>query len=88
MAKSRRAPSLVVRAPRHASRRVRPVLAVEIRRIGKRPNGSIIDLDDKLVANDPTHPLGVASVSAGVACGPGIVNLFARRIMPVNGTPF
>ena len=88
MAKSRRAPSLVVRAPRHASRRLRPVLAAEIRRIAKHTSASTIDLDDKLVANDPTHPLGIASVSACLACGPGIVYLFTCRIMRVNGTLF
>lgn len=63
MAKTRRAPSLVVSAPRHASRRIRPALAAEIRRIVKQSDACIIDLDDKLVVNDPTHPLGISSVS-------------------------
>jgi len=62
---SRATPNIVVRAPRHASRRLKPALVAEIRRQAKARGIPIVGIEGRNNVVDPTHPLGIACVSVG-----------------------
>lgn len=59
---SRGTPSIVVRTPRHASRRLRPPLVAEIRKQAKQKHIRIVGIEGRNNVVDPTHPLGMACV--------------------------
>jgi len=61
---SRGTPSIVVRTPRHASRRLRPPLVAEIRKQAKQKHIRIVGIEGRNNVVDPTHPLGMACDSA------------------------
>ncbi|GJJ08225.1 hypothetical protein Clacol_002434 [Clathrus columnatus] len=61
---TRGSPSVIIRAPRHASRHLKPALIAEIRKLAKKKKLKVDGLDVRNPVIDPTHLLGIGCDNA------------------------